>query len=173
MEAPASISGIGEAGSSGNQKPMQMPETVEGCDHEVFLSFRGPDTRTGITDHLYCRLKEAGVRTYCDNEELRIGEEIGPDLLGAIEQSKISIPIFSKGYASSKWCLNELAHMVDCRRNGQIIIPLFYYVEPSKVRYQTGGYGEALLVHKDKKRVDNATIRKWRAALKEVGGLKG
>ncbi|XP_030518044.2 disease resistance protein RPV1-like [Rhodamnia argentea] len=171
MKAIASIFGIGEAGSSRNQKPMQMPEAVEGCDYEVFLSFSGPDTRTGITDHLYCRLKDAGVRTYLDNKELRIGEEIGPELLGAIEQSKISIPIFSEGYASSKWCLNELAHMVGCRRKGQIITPLFYHVKPSEVRYLTSGYGEALLAHKDKKRVDNATIRKWRAALKEINAI--
>ncbi|XP_056174633.1 disease resistance protein RUN1-like [Syzygium oleosum] len=147
---------------------------MEGCDYEVFLSFRGPDTRTGFTDHLYTRLTDAGVCTYRDGEDLHIGEEIGPDLLGAIEQSKISIPIFSRSYASSKWCLKELAQMVECRkRKGQVIMPIFYYVEPSEVRYQTGGYGEALLVHENKKRVDDETIRKWRAALNEVGGLKG
>ncbi|XP_056174635.1 disease resistance protein L6-like [Syzygium oleosum] len=147
---------------------------MEGCDYEVFLSFRGPDTRTGFTDHLYTRLTDAGVCTYRDDEDLRIGEEIGPDLLGAIEQSKISVPIFSKGYDSSKWCLKELVQMVECRkRKEQVIMPIFYYVEPSEVRYQTGGYGEALLVHENKKRVDEETIRKWRAALNEVGGLKG
>ncbi|KAI6681214.1 hypothetical protein NL676_035095 [Syzygium grande] len=147
---------------------------MEGGEYEVFLSFRGPDTRTGITDHLYTRLREAGVRTFRDDEELRIGEEIGPDLLGAIEQSKISIPIFSKSYASSKWCLKELAHLVECRKwKGQIIMPIFYYVEPAEVRYQTGGYGQAFLSHENKKRVDDETIPKWRAALNEVGGLKG
>ncbi|KAL3745742.1 hypothetical protein ACJRO7_014803 [Eucalyptus globulus] len=147
---------------------------MEGCDYEVFLSFRGPDTRTGFTDHLYIRLTDAGVRTYRDAEDLRVGEEIGPDLLGAIEQSKISIPIFSKSYASSKWCLKELAQMVECRkRKGQIIMPIFYHVEPSEVRYQTGGYGEALLEHENEKRVDDKSIRKWRAALNEVGRLKG
>ncbi|KAL3745744.1 hypothetical protein ACJRO7_014805 [Eucalyptus globulus] len=147
---------------------------MEGCDYEVFLSFRGPDTCTGFTDHLYIRLTDAGVRTYRDDEDLHVGEEIGPDLLGAIEQSKISIPIFSKSYASSKRCLKELAQMVECRkRKGQIIMPIFYHVEPSEVRYQTGGYGEALLMHENKKRVDDESIRKWRAALNEVGGLKG
>ncbi|XP_048134091.1 disease resistance protein L6-like [Rhodamnia argentea] len=147
---------------------------MEGCDYEVFLSFRGPDTRTGFTDHLYTRLTDAGVGTYRDDEDLRIGEEIGPDLLGAIEQSKISIPIFSKNYASSKWCLKELTKMVECRkRNGQVIMPIFYYVKPSEVRYQTGDYGEALLEHENKKREGDETIHKWRAALNEVGGLKG
>ncbi|XP_039165113.1 toll/interleukin-1 receptor-like protein isoform X4 [Eucalyptus grandis] len=147
---------------------------MEGCGYEVFLSFRGPDTRMAFTYHLYTRLTDAGVHTYKDDEDLRVGEEIGPNLLGAIEQSKISIPIFSKNYASSKWCLKELAQMVECwKRKGQVIMPIFYYVEPSEVRYQTGGYGEALLVHENKKRVDDESFRKWRAALSEVGGLKG
>ncbi|XP_048134093.1 disease resistance protein RPV1-like [Rhodamnia argentea] len=147
---------------------------MQGCDYEVFLSFRGPDTRTGFTDHLYTRLTDAGVRTYRDDEEHRVGEEIGPDLLGGIEQSKISIPIFSKNYASSKWCPKELAKMVEWRkRKGQVIMPVFYHVEPSEVRYQTGDYGESLIVHGNKKRVDDETIRNWRAALNEVGGLKG
>lgn len=175
METPASISGIGAAGSSRNQTPMQIPEAVQGCGYEVFLSFRGPDTRIGIADYLYCSLKEAGIRTFRDKEELRIGEEIAPEILGAIEQSKISIPIFSKGYTSSTWCLNELAHMVKCRkRKEQIIMPIFYYVEPSEVRNQQEGYGKALLEHENKRRLkDDTTIRKWREALKEVGGLKG
>ncbi|KAL3745575.1 hypothetical protein ACJRO7_014658 [Eucalyptus globulus] len=167
MEAPASFNDIGEAGSSRNYKPMQIPEEV--FEYEVFLSFRGPDTRRGFADYLYTSLKDAGVRTFRDNEELRIGEEIGPELLGAIEQSKVSIPILSKEYASSKWCLDELAHMVDCRRKGQIIMPVFYYVKPSEVRNQKEVYDKALLAHG----VDKETIQRWRAALKEVGSLKG
>ncbi|XP_030541301.1 disease resistance protein RUN1-like [Rhodamnia argentea] len=145
---------------------------MEGRDYEVFLSFRGRDVRRGFVSHLYARLRDAGVRTFEAGEYLPIGEEIGPRLLGAIEQSKISIPIFSEGYASSKWCLDELARMVDCRsRKGQIIMPIFYDVQPFEVRRQTGGYGEAFLGHEE--RVDDMTICKWRAALIEVGGLRG
>lgn len=67
-----------------------------------------------IADILYTSLIDAGIRAYRDNEELHTGEEIGLVLLQAIEQSKILIPIFSKGYANSKWCLMELVQMVEC-----------------------------------------------------------
>ncbi|KAI3412833.1 uncharacterized protein J3R85_016843 [Psidium guajava] len=145
-----------------------------GFDYEVFLSFRGPDTRAGITDFLYVSLIDAGIRAYRDDEELRFGEEMGAELLGAIHQSKISIPIFSLGYASSKWCLEELAQMVECRKTrGQKIMPIFYDVAPSEVRHQTGGYGEAFLSHESNKRYDDQTIDRWKAALNEVGSLKG
>lgn len=64
--------------------------------------------------------------------------------------------------------------MVECRKSrGQKIMPIFYYIEPSEVRYQTGGYGDAFHSHEKKKRVDEETIPEWKAALNEVGGLKG
>ncbi|KAL3728984.1 hypothetical protein ACJRO7_033559 [Eucalyptus globulus] len=101
--------------------------------YEVFLSFRGPDTHLDIADILYTGLIAAGIRAYRDNEELRPSKEIGPVLLQAIEQSKILIPIFSKGYADSKWCLMELVQMVECRRaTGQKIMPIFFDVRPSE-----------------------------------------
>ncbi|KAK3435722.1 hypothetical protein EUGRSUZ_C00428 [Eucalyptus grandis] len=73
-----------------------------GCDYDVFLSFRGPDSRKGFTSHLYQRLQEARVRVFRDDDELPLGEEIGPQLFQAIDNSKISTPILSECYASSK-----------------------------------------------------------------------
>ncbi|XP_059642294.1 disease resistance protein L6-like [Cornus florida] len=145
---------------------------VPGGEYEVFLSFRGPDTRCTFTDILYTYLIDAGVRTFRDDNELRKGEEIGPELLEAIRESSISIPIFSNNYASSKWCLRELAQMVDCKRsNGQLILPIFYDVEPSDVRHQSGGYEEAFRKHE--RCFDECTVMKWKEALKQVGELKG
>ncbi|KAL3727564.1 hypothetical protein ACJRO7_032320 [Eucalyptus globulus] len=113
--------------------------TPSGYDYEVFLSFRGPDTRAGFTDFLYTSMIDMGIRANKDDEDLRKGEEFGPALLQAIEQSRISIPILSKGYASSIWCLKELVKMVEClRTKGQKIMPIFYDVAPAEVRYQTG-----------------------------------
>ncbi|KAK3441759.1 hypothetical protein EUGRSUZ_B01756, partial [Eucalyptus grandis] len=143
-----------------------------GYDYDVFLSFRGPDTRLGIVDSLYQRLRDAGIRTFIDNEELHVGEEFGPDLLKAIRHSKIAIPFFSKNYAASKWCLNELVEMMECRKTRrQMVMPIFYHVTPSDVRYQCGSYEEAFLSHE--KKFDGNNISKWKAALKDVANLMG
>ncbi|XP_048133853.1 disease resistance protein L6-like [Rhodamnia argentea] len=144
------------------------------CENEVFLSFRGPDTRAGITDHLYTGLSGLGIRTFRDDEDLREGEEFAPELLQAIKQSKILVPIFSKNYASSIWCLKEVAQMVECKKTGgQKIMPIFYDVAPWEVRYQTGGYKDAFLSHEKKKRHDEKTIGEWKAALSAVGEING
>ncbi|KAL3727497.1 hypothetical protein ACJRO7_032259 [Eucalyptus globulus] len=136
-----------------------------GYEYEVFLSFRGEDTRTGFTDFLYISMIDAGIRVYKDDEELCKGEKFGPELLRAINESKISIPIFSKGYASSVWCLKELVQMVECQKTrGQKIMPIFYDVAPSEVRHQIRDYGEAFLTHENKKRYDEETVKEGEMA---------
>ena len=140
-----------------------------GYDYEVFLSFRGEDTRKGFTNHLYTNLKEAGIRVFLDEEKLEVGEEIGGNLFKAISQSKICIPIFSKNYASSKWCLKEAAHMV--KFWNKLVLPIFYDVTPHDVERQSGSYEEAFKRHS--KDYDPKTVREWRSALAEIGALKG
>ncbi|XP_030443141.2 disease resistance protein L6-like [Syzygium oleosum] len=145
-----------------------------GYDYEVFFSFRGPDTRLAFTDFLYTSLQDVGIHVFKDDTELRVGEEFGPKLLQAIEASKISIPIFSKGYASSVWCLKELAKMVEFQKAGrQKIMPIFYNVARSVVRYQTGRYGKAFLSHEKKGRYGHETICQWKDALTAVGAIHG
>ncbi|KAM7469295.1 hypothetical protein LguiA_007478 [Lonicera macranthoides] len=141
-------------------------------EYEVFLSYRGTDTRTGFTDFLYTYLVDANIRTFRVDNELRIGEEICPELLRAIKESKISIPVFSKNYASSKWCLRELAQIVECHTNeGQMIYPIFYDVNPYEVRHQSGSYEDAFRQHKNN--FDEMTIQGWKESMRKVGQLKG
>ncbi|CAN1178400.1 Disease resistance protein L6 [Linum perenne] len=110
-----------------------------------------------------------------DDEKLRKGEGIWPNLVEAIGQSKISIPIFSPRYAESKWCLKELAEIIEHkkREEGHIILPIFYMVDPRDVRNQTGRYEEAFKQHKRNNNFDEKTIETWKAALTKVGSLKG
>ena len=82
--------------------------------YDVFLSFRDEDTRSTFTDHLYSALVSNGIHTFRDDEELEKGGVIAGELLNAIEESRIFIIIFSKDYANSSWCLNELEKITEC-----------------------------------------------------------
>ncbi|XP_043687926.1 disease resistance protein RPV1-like [Telopea speciosissima] len=140
--------------------------------YDVFLSFYGEDVRYNFCDHLYHALVNDGIITFRDEDELRKGKEIGPELVDAIQKSRISIPIFSKNYASSRWCLNEVAEIYECsRRKDQRVMPIFYKVEPRNVRHQNEKYAKAFEQHQ--MRFSETTIQKWRNALKEIGELKG
>ncbi|PKI65925.1 hypothetical protein CRG98_013674 [Punica granatum] len=90
----------------------------------------------------------------------------------AIKQSKISIPLFSKGYASSKWCLKEVAEMVKHKdETKHMILPIFLDVTPDEVQHQTGSYAEAFAQHEEN--YDFETVQVWRDALQKVVKLKG
>ena len=138
---------------------------------DVFLSFRGEDTRRGFISHLHDALCRIGIKTFIDYDLPR-GEEISVELLKTIENSTMSIIVFSENYASSTWCLEELAKIVECGKNKQSVRPVFYKVDPSEVRKQEGKYGEALTMHEEKFN-DKEKIRRWRNALCEAANLSG
>ncbi|XP_030958296.1 disease resistance-like protein DSC1 [Quercus lobata] len=137
---------------------------------DVFLSFRGEDTRLGFVSHLYNALCQQGINTFIDNN-LQRGEEISVGLFKVIESSRISIIVFSENYASSKWCLDELAKIVECKKKDQLVLPIFYNIDPSEVRNQKGKFGEALSKHEEK--LKDYKVQSWREVLSEAANISG
>ena len=139
---------------------------------EVFLSFRGEDTRLGFTGYLYQTLDRNGIKTFID-DKLQRGENISEEFLKIIENSMISIVVFSENYAFSTWCLDELVKIIECKKNDKMEVrPVFYNVNPSDVRNQKGKFGEALAKHEEKFK-DNKKIQRWREALHEAANISG
>lgn len=140
----------------------------------VFLSFRGKDVRTTFVDHLYESFSGEGLKVFLDSEELEKGKEIDSNLQEAIKTCDILIPIFSKHYAESTWCLKEAAQM--WRSNG-FIIPLFYDVEPSDVRYpqrEGGPFAKAFQKHYSHlDQQDEKTVEEWKNVLQQISSLSG
>lgn len=152
-------------------------------NYDVFLSFRGTDTRYNFTDHLHKALMNSTIDTFFDDAEIQIGEDLKPELESAIKSSRASIIVLSKNYASSSWCLDELALIMDQRRTSKhIVFPIFYHIKPTDVRKQQSSFGDAMANHK--KKMDAETnaekktrwahkMEKWQKALAEVANLKG
>ena len=127
----------------------------------------------GFTGHLYAALRRKGIDTFMD-DQLRRGEQISPALLTAIENSRISVIVFSENYASSSWCLDELAKILDCVNVlGHKALPVFYKVDPSHVKRQEGCYREAFAKHEQIYRENKEKLLKWKAALTEVATISG
>ncbi|XP_039155080.1 disease resistance protein RPV1 [Eucalyptus grandis] len=142
--------------------------------YDVFLSFRGTDVRNYFLGHLYTALDQSGINSYMDNEDLKKGEQISPALMEAIEESQIAIVVFSKDYASSPWCLEEVAKIMECKeQRGLMVFPVFYKVEPREVRGQRQGYAEAMAKHEVKFGEDSEKVKRWKKALLDVGSMSG
>ncbi|KEH18958.1 disease resistance protein (TIR-NBS-LRR class) [Medicago truncatula] len=140
--------------------------------HDVFISFRGEDTRTNFTSFLHAALCKNHIETYIDYR-IEKGEEVWEELEKAIKASALFLVVFSENYASSTWCLNELVEIMKCKKNDEdnvVVIPVFYRIEASHVRKQTGSYHTALL---KQKKQGKDKIQRWKIALFEVANLSG
>ncbi|KAK4573787.1 hypothetical protein RGQ29_031650 [Quercus rubra] len=137
-------------------------------EYDVFVSFRGNDTRTSFTAYLLDAFDRKRIRAYRDDVDLRRGGEIEPEIFNAIERSKIAVVVFSKNYATSRWCLDELVKIMECKRLlNQSVMSIFYDVSQSVVLEQKEIFAKALL---------NGPIDKvnnWRNVLKEAANLEG
>ncbi|KAB2039105.1 hypothetical protein ES319_D03G190800v1 [Gossypium barbadense] len=153
-----------------------MPKSeISRCTYHVFLSFRGEDTRKSFTDHLYTALVHLGIQTFRDDEEIERGNNIKDEIEKAIlHHSKISIVVFSKNYAASTWCLNELVMILEHKKSSKhIVLPVFYDVDPSQVKNQAGSYAEAFTQHEQNFESETNMVQRWRNALTEVADIGG
>ncbi|XP_028768708.1 disease resistance-like protein DSC1 [Neltuma alba] len=141
--------------------------------HDVFISFRGQDTRRSFVCHLLKELCRVKIKPHVD-EDMERGEEISSSLLKAIQESKISIVIFSESYASSRWCLNELEKIIESRNvNKQIVLPVFYGIDPSDVRHQKGAYENAFADHELNLQGNDLKVQNWRSAMTDAANISG
>ncbi|XP_038901313.1 disease resistance protein RUN1-like [Benincasa hispida] len=152
-----------------------MDSSIFSWSYDVFLSFRGEDTRKSFTGHLYEALVQVGINTFRDTEELKRGTEISQELCEAIKGSRFFLVVFSENYASSSWCLDEVVQIMNCVESGkgQMVWPVFYHVDPSQVRKQKGTFGEPFILQKERFKEDLKRVERWREALTKVANLSG
>ncbi|ONH90089.1 hypothetical protein PRUPE_8G034500 [Prunus persica] len=142
-------------------------------NYDVFLSFRGEDTRLSFVSHLYHELQLRGIKTFKDDPKLERGTAISSGLFNAIQESRLAIVVLSPKYASSTWCLDELTEILQCMKSKSAVLPVFYHVDPSDVRKQTGSFACAFAEHEERFREDRERVKSWRTALTEVANLSG
>lgn len=163
-------------------------------EYDVFLSFRGEDIRASFISHLYSSLQNAGIIVSKDDQSLQRGDHISTSLEHAIQESRIHVVVFFKNYADSSWCMQELTQIMYFGHSyGKL--PVFYDVDPSEVRHQTGEFGKsfqnllnrisqeqeskALRWNEGSYRGDEVPlsnenlVRTWRYVLRSASGLAG
>lgn len=108
------------------------------------------------------------------HQDLQRGKCIKLEILRAIEQSRLVLVIFSKNYASSTWCLEEVAKAVECKDiNEGSVIPIFYEVNPSDIRKLRGNFGTTFAKTEEVYSGDKRDIKRWKDAVSKVASLAG
>ncbi|CAL1413207.1 unnamed protein product [Linum trigynum] len=140
--------------------------------HHVFLNFRGPDVRHTFTDHLYHALVRKGIKAFRDDRDIPRGENITEAIPRAIEESRFSILVLSRGYASSEWCLDELVKIMSCAKEiGHQPFPIFYNLSPDQVSNPSGHYKHDF--DRYKREYSYERVHSWLAALAAIADISG
>lgn len=138
--------------------------------HQVFINVRGEEIRHGFLSHLIAAFVLQGIYFFIDKDEQK-GIDL-THLFKRIEESQIALAIFSKKYAQSKWCLNELAKMKELAEKSNLkVIPIFYKVKADDVRNQKGEFGRNFW--KLAMASSGEEIKKWKEALEFISYKMG
>jgi hypothetical protein len=137
--------------------------------YDVFLNYRGPDVQHTFVVHLYDALCAAGFHPFLDAKSLIMGAPFNKSMKEALSGAGVHVTIFSKGYAESRYCLDELHDMLE---SGKLILPVFYGVEVAHLsRPYDGPFAAGLRQHK--KRGRHQDVERWETALAKVADLQG
>jgi hypothetical protein len=142
--------------------------TLKSGEYDVFINHRGPDVKKTFVAHLNAALSSWGFRPFLDAEDIRYTEPVFKEIDKALKGARVHVAIFSKGYAESIHCLDELCAMLE---SGRRIIPVFYDVEAGDLRRpEVGPYKKAFKKHRKRKRTEKIPI--WKEALHKVADYR-
>lgn len=133
--------------------------------YDVFVSFH-EDILKGFMSHLFSDFKRKGIHCFRDGKEVISSSE-------AMEVSRFLVIVFSKNFASSTKCLDEVLKITELKtmeKEKYEIRTVFYDVKPAVVRYQLDSYKEAFKVHEDSFRKE---VSDWRKALADSADFSG
>ena len=150
--------------------PDDEATTSKSREYDVFINHRGPDVKKTFVAHLYAALNNWGIKCqpFLDAEDIRYGHDVFEEIDKALKGACVHVAIFSKGYAESIYCLDELCAMLESERR---IIPVFYDIEAANLRRPDDGpYMEAFIKHKKRGRTEK--ISRWKEALHKVADYR-
>ena len=144
-------------------------ERSKSREYDVFINHQGLGTKTFVA-RLYADLKIHGFQPCLEMKDnsraFPVFKEINKAL---VKGACVHVAIFSKRYAESEYCLDELCEML---KSVQRIIPVFYDIKTNDLRkIEDGPYKEAFIKHQKRERIERILI--WKEALRKVADYKG
>jgi len=109
--------------------------------YDVLINFSGEDIQRKFVSHLDSVLSAAGFSTFLHHENAVKPTHIQEPILNLC---CVAIVVFTKTYSQSVWCLHQLQQIIKWRETYcRHVLPVYYEIEPSDVRFQKGNFGKA------------------------------
>ncbi|GLJ33551.1 hypothetical protein SUGI_0674680 [Cryptomeria japonica] len=159
---------MGEKGNNVKEMAPALPSDQSFHPYDVFINHCNPDVGKTVASVLYQFLQYLGLNVFLHSTDLQLGDSLPANIQHVIRSSSVHIAILSKGYSYTPWCLAELCLML---KTGSKIVPLFYDVATSDLRYiGKGVYADAFATHTQSKR---DMPMQWKDALYNVSLISG
>lgn len=137
--------------------------------YDVFINHRGPDVKLTFAADLTDALCKAGFHPFLDAKSIGQGRHVFDSIAEALSGACVHVAIFSRRYAESKYCLEELTSML---QSNHTILPVFYNVKPEDLRWiDEGPFAGGF--HKHRKRRRQEKIKLWKEALWDISERRG
>lgn len=154
------------------KEEVPKPGRTEGIalhKYDVFINHRGPDVKKTFVAHLNDAFCKAGFHPFLDAKSIGQGRHVFNSIDEALRGACVHVAVFSKRYAESKYCLQELLDML---QSNQVILPVFYDVEPQHLRQiESGPFAKGFQKHRRRGR--HKEIKKWEHALRTLADYRG
>ncbi|KAL5096640.1 hypothetical protein RYX36_000967 [Vicia faba] len=125
---------------------------------QVFINHRGIDTKKNIAGLLHKDLTSMGITSFLDSKNMKPGDNLDHHIDKGIIGCKIGVAVFSPQYCDSKFCLHELALLMETKKR---VVPIFFDVKPSQ------------LMVKDNVTCSEKELRRFRFALAQAKNTVG
>lgn len=124
--------------------------------NDVFLSFKGEQTRKTFISHLLSSLKKKDITTFTASESSsRVS-------LQALQVSRVAIPVISKDQASLDLWVDDLANIIECEKKGTLTaVPIFFQLDPYDIlkMLRTAGIKAQSMQRPQRKTLE--IVKKW------------
>ncbi|XP_059065370.1 toll/interleukin-1 receptor-like protein isoform X1 [Cryptomeria japonica] len=140
--------------------------------YDIFINHCGQDVKHTLASKIYDSLDATGLKVFLDKDELDLADYFPKAIEEAIKSSSLHIAIFSEHYAQSPWCLAQLFCMLQTPSK---VMPIFYHVDPSDLRWAIEGkgiYKGAFSDYVERKRYPSE-LQRWKQALQQASLFTG
>ncbi|GLJ31883.1 hypothetical protein SUGI_0641590 [Cryptomeria japonica] len=138
------------------------------CD--IFINHHEPDAKDAVALAIYNALRARGFKVFLDLKDLQSEEFFPVELKEAIRSASLHVAVFSPTYAKSPRCLDELSFMLESRKP---IIPVFYSVQPTDLRWVAQGKGMYVNAFSEYEEHLSEKLQEWKTPLHKVSFYMG
>ena len=129
------------------------PKLRDDKEYDVFISHASEDK--DFVDPLANKLRDAGLRVWYDNFELKIGDSLNESINKGLSQSRFGVVVLSPSFFEKHWTRYEMNGLVARQVSGQrVILPIWHRITREEILEQAPPLADTLALNSSTQSID-------------------